>query len=1471
MDLLGIISNLTPLRMAAVIVAGITGLLLLVSLILLFIYRTRFNKAREQCLTLRPELKLTQDRLGETTVHLDNTTRKLEETLYRQQSLQDEAVAGIFRMDRAGDFTYINSKLAGLCGMTSQQVLREGLTQAVHPEDRERVRAEWNVLKDRQEPFCSTFRFLRTDDSEVTVICQMYAVKGSDQAVADYVGLITDVTELHNEYAVFRDGERRTNSFIEAAAGGFYQLIPDEPIAVDGEPNKIAEQIYKSMSLASCNSPFAELYDQPENELAGARLDALPGGCGPFTDLESVKAFVKAGFKFLETETVRKDHRGNHLCLQNHAVGIVEDGHLVGIWGTQRDFSRQKREAEALDSRLQFLEKILNTLPGDVLVKDTRCRFLYVNPGMAERTGIPVEDWIGKTVFELMPATPRDFNKNSIEVMKTGEMSRTVGPYETPDGTGWAEAFEIPLAGSEGLIEGAVSLSLEVTDRVNAELALQKSEEQFRSLMEGCPDGIILADAESKKLTYANPAMCDFIGYTAPELLDMRIADIHPPGSRRQVSDEFADRARHGQKFEEPMVCLRKDRSMVFADIGASMVWINGKEHIIGVYGDATERKKAETALNEQNEQYANIVRHAPALFAVVNYGGTVQSMNDALLEKLGYAEDELIGMPYVSTLVAESDQNKLADAFSAVSGTEEAEYEYRLLTKGGEEILVESHIRPHFDKDGKLVSFSMVALDITKRRKLEEQMKDCCDRLQEQLARRTADLEKLEAGRQEEAEQSLQQAAAELEELSRKHEEELAREIRKRREIEERLRQSKNELNRCKEQLDASIEQRTQALEDEIAMRQKREERLLQNESDLNQYRTELEASLEQRTQELEKQVEERKASEEDLKEMRKELKNLSGAQKELLAGQTQELKAQIAETKKTEAYLRQQEKELQQKQGDLEAQIKQRTQELSEESADRKKTEEDLQRMQSELQEFREQQESLIARETEALNVEIGEYKKTEEALRRNESVLRSRAAQLEALVEKRTKELEQARQEQETAELALTQKQVELTKLSTEVDEKIAGQVREYQQEIEGLRQEEQLLKRSENHYRQLFESSAEAFLILETETGEINKANPAAVELFGAEAEDRLIGQSLDTLSPDAQPDGGPSSRLALKHIQCAYEEENDAFEWLYRKPDGTVFFGLTSLTAIEEDGRHQVLAAISNIEPIKKDQEQLRQAKDNAEEVSRANSRFVADMQEAMCSSLDPVVEISAAIMNASNLSDDQREQLAGINRNSTELLEMMNNRLELERMAAGTVQAEAAPFDLYAFITEMNAKFCDKAKNKSLFFAMSHAHNVSRQITADRRKLRKVLGTLLEYAIGQTDKGRLGVHATSEELGDRKEKITFELAYTGRNAHDTILTRVLSHEDLLEKEDSDVTGVELGLAISRRYAQILGGDITLESRPGNVSLLKFGITAEVDKSAEPEPEPEPEKDRPRPVSREPVLAVEDHDVWSRRK
>lgn len=1443
MDLSGIISNVTPLRMAVLILFGMTGLFLIISFVLLLIYRSKFRQAREQCLSLGPELKLTKDHLAETTAHLDNTARKLDETLFRQQSLLDEAAAGIFKMNRIGDFTYINSKLAQLSGLTSHRILREGLTQAVHPEDRQRVRAEWDAARDRNEPLCSTFRFLRSADSTVTVICQMYAIKGSDQTVAEYVGLITNVTDLHNECAALADGERRIQSFIEETSGGFYHLVPDEPIAINAPPDEIAERIYKSMSLASCNNPFAALYGKPAGDLTETRLNALPDGCGPFAGLESVRAFVKSGFKFLETEVTRKDSRGNPLCLQNHAVGMVEDGYLVGIWGTQRDFSRQKREAEALDRRLQFLEKILSALPGDVLVKDTMCRFLYVNPGMAERTGIPVEDWIGKTVFEVLPATPRNFNKNSIEVMKTGKMSRTVAPYDTPDGTGWTEAFEIPMTGSEGLIEGALSLSLEVTDRVNAELTLQKSEELFRNLMEGCPYGMILADAESKKLTYANPAMCDFIGYTGPELLDMRIADIHPPGSRQQVNAEFTDRARSGRKFEEALPCLRKDRSIVFADIGAAMVWIDGREQVIGVYGDATERKKIETVLAGQNEYHLNLIRHAPALFAVVDLSGAVQSMNDALLEKLGYEEDELTGRPYVSTLVSESDRNRLADAFSPAGGADEMDYEYRLLTKDGREVLAESRIRPLFDKKNKLVSYSMVALDITKRRKLEEQMQNCCDRLREHLERRTADLEKSESGRQEDAERSLQQSAQELQELSRKHEEETAREIRKREEIEGLLRQSKDELNRVKEQLNAAIEQRTQSLKDEIDLRKKREERLLQNESDLNQYRTELEASLQLRTQELEKQVAERKADEEALKEMRKELKTLSGTQKELLAGQTQELKAQIVETKKVEEELRQQEKELQQKQKKLEGQIEQRTQELASESAGRRKTEEDLQRLQSELQEFREQQENLIARETEALNAEITEHKKTEEALRRNESILRARAAQLEAQIEQRNRELEQARQEQEKTELALTQKQVELTRLGSEVDEKMAGQARDCQQKIDAVKQEEQLLQRSERHYRRLFESSAEAFLILDTETGKINKANPAAVRLFGADAADRLLGQSLDTLSPDIQPDGAASSRLALKHIQCAYEKENDAFEWCYRKADGTPFCGLTSLTAMEEDGRHQVLAVIRDINPIKKEQEDLWQAKHAAEEISRANSRFVADMQDAMCSSLIPVVEISAAIMNASNLSDDQQQQLAGVHRSSTELLELMNHRLELTRMAAGTVRAEPVPFDLYAFITEMNAKFCERAKRKSLFFAMSHAHNVSRQITADRQKLRKVLSTLLEYALDHTDKGRLGVHATRENLGDQKERITFELAYTGRHAHDALLHRVFNREDLLQQENSDVTGVELGLSISRRYAQMLGGEITVESRPGNVSLLKFAITVAVEQSAEPEEDP----------------------------
>ncbi len=478
----------------------IIGGLLLLSIVLLFVFQKRFNSTRKELQDLVGELDHARQRLAETKKSLETTGQDLRDTAQRYQGILFDAQVGMFQMDLDGTTTYINAALEELSGLYPKKALKEGIQSAIHPDDRERFDREWKAFADDDKPLAVRFRFKPARGGHEThVLCRASKVLDRRKDAESYIGWISDVTPFHAEQLRQEAVTARYARFIDETIEGHYQLVCEKPIPLSNPPEKMAEAIMGGMVLASCNETFAAQYGSTPTALEGKHIDALDGGCGPFKNAESIRQLVEAEYKLLNLESIRQDPRGNRLVLLNQAVGLIEDGKLVGIWGSQRNISQEKREREALVSQARFMHRILDALPADVHVKDTRCRYLYASRKLADRTGVPQEEWVGKTIFEVMPATPRNHDKSAIEVMKTGKLVRTERPYETRKKTGWMETLQIPLVSDDGLVEGMVGLSIDITDRKAREeeaqheilrnlrlreTELEKKREEFRARLE---------------------------------------------------------------------------------------------------------------------------------------------------------------------------------------------------------------------------------------------------------------------------------------------------------------------------------------------------------------------------------------------------------------------------------------------------------------------------------------------------------------------------------------------------------------------------------------------------------------------------------------------------------------------------------------------------------------------------------------------------------------------------------------------------------------------------------------------------------------------------------------------------------------------------------------------------------------------------------------------------------------------------
>jgi PAS domain S-box-containing protein len=164
---------------------------------------------------------------------------------------------------------------------------------------------------------------------------------GEDRPYAA-VTSFTDITDRLAAECELRQSEERYRAFVEHASEGVWRAEFTEPIPVGLPVETIVPLLLERAYVAECNSAFARMYgyEQP-GEMIGIRVTEVHSADDPRT-VEYLTTCVQNGFRAMETESVERDREGRTKYFMNNWVGIIEDGKLVRIWGTQRDITDRK-------------------------------------------------------------------------------------------------------------------------------------------------------------------------------------------------------------------------------------------------------------------------------------------------------------------------------------------------------------------------------------------------------------------------------------------------------------------------------------------------------------------------------------------------------------------------------------------------------------------------------------------------------------------------------------------------------------------------------------------------------------------------------------------------------------------------------------------------------------------------------------------------------------------------------------------------------------------------------------------------------------------------------------------------------------------------------------------------------------------------------------------------------------------------
>ncbi len=376
------------------------------------------------------------------------------------------------------------------------------------------------------------------------------------------------------------------------------------------------------------------------------------------------------------------------------------------------------RKAEsALRESEERYRLVLDNAIVPILYFDLTGNILLINTIGAKNLDGTVDEIVGKTVYDIVPQFANTIFKRIRRVEETGRGSMYEDFIELPQGKKCFFSSVEPVRDIEGTINGVQMICVDITDRKKIEQELEESEEKYRLMAETASIGIYQFD-EKGKFIFLNDAYVKILGYNKADLLDRHLNVVIP---EKEIPDsgKIIEKALSGELWKGEVSAKHKLGHKVPVNI--SMVAMKKNGAVLGVHGsmeDITKRKRAENALRASEEKARALLNATTATAILADKEGIILAINKAGAKRIGKSVDEIIGTCSYDYISHETRELRKAEVDEVIQTGLPMRNEHE-----NEGVIFDQNIYPMFDKNGTVNGIANFLLDVTERRRAEEEL----------------------------------------------------------------------------------------------------------------------------------------------------------------------------------------------------------------------------------------------------------------------------------------------------------------------------------------------------------------------------------------------------------------------------------------------------------------------------------------------------------------------------------------------------------------------------------------------------------------------------------------------------------------------------------------------------------------------------------------------------------------------------